>query len=109
MAAGQQRPEQTHSGEATSPEAPVVGRKPIVSLEIPKPVHIREALGQSEPGSGVRPTDGLDRHMFTHKGEPPGRTTPPTSQKSVNLDGLECTAYTAQPLDRPFGPSYFIP
>ena len=54
----------------------------------------------------MRPVDGLNERMFTHKGEPPGRSA---SQKSADLDSPEWTAYTAQPLDRPLGLSYFIP
>ena len=67
------------------------------------------APSPSEPRSGIRPVDGLNRHMFMHKGEPPGRSVSPNSQKPVDPDRPEWTAYTAQPLDRPFGPSYFIP
>ena len=33
----------------------------------------------------------------------------PTSRNPADLDGSQWTACTAQPLDRPFGPSYFIP
>ena len=33
----------------------------------------------------------------------------PTSRNSADLDRSQWTACTTQPLDRPFGPSYFIP
>ena len=42
---------------------------------------------------------------MTHKGEPPGQDKPGAGRRPAT----QWTAYTAQPIDRRFGPSYFIP
>ena len=106
---GQQRPERTHKGEATGPDVPVVGKRPTADPERSNSTYTCEARGQSEPGLRVKSADGLYRPVFTHRGEPPGVNASPTSRNSADLDRSQWTACTTQPLDRPFGPSYFIP
>ena len=123
LATGTERPSGTHSSIITGQSAPEDGRRPAIGPEYGRrpaigpeygrrpaigpdeSAQIRDSsvkAGQSVPAAGKRSASDPERSNLVHKGEPPG-------QSESAPDDVAWTACTAQPLDRPFGPSYFIP
>ena len=91
--ASQEKPYPTQVGETTGQSAPVVGKRSAASQEIPDQTHNGETTGQrapiaENPLGGVHPQPAMNRLTQT--------------SRNGQLTQLE-------PLDRPFGPSYFIP
>ena len=108
LATGTERPDlMTRKGESPDQAASGAGKRLATGTERPDLItHKGEPPDQAASGAGKRPASGTEGpDTMTHKGEPPGQDGPGTSKRS----DTRWTAYTAQPMDRPFGPSYFIP
>ena len=100
---------QTPRGGSTGQSAPATGRRPDVSPERPTQIHTDRDTGQIEPAAGRRPVGGPEGPSQDHRCVPPGQSEPTNGKTTEIPDRTEWRACTTQPLDRPFGPSYFIP
>ena len=104
-AVGTERPSpMTHQGEHPDQVASGAGKRPEVGTERPDMTHQGESPDQVASGAGKRLAACTERPYMTHRGEPPGQDEPGTGRRP----GTQWTAYTAQLMDRPVGPSYFI-
>ena len=78
-------------------------RRPAVSLD--ESAQVRDSsskAGQNASAADRKSASDPERSKQAHEDEPPGQSGP-------TPDDMAWMACTAQPLDRPFGPSYFIP
>ena len=100
---------QPRLGGPTGQSAPATGRRPAFSPEGLNQFPVGESTGQVVPATNERLAGGPERPSQAHSSELPGQSEPVAIERSAISDKTKWRACTAQPLDRPFGPSYFIP